>query len=120
MCPDRRICETSIQARNINPERLFSQNLDIEGDNITVSLCVVEGNVHIKGANNIMVDCEVWGDIKAEGNDHALVSNFAAKNWDTREGYVCTDNQAVDDANENGRIDEGEITVDLVCPQKYP
>lgn len=98
-------------------------NLDVEGDGATISLCAVEGNVHIKGNQNVLVECEVYGGLKAEGSGHALVANRLGQSWDIKEDYEhCSDNLPFDDADGDGRIDEGELLGDvtLSCPQKWP
>lgn len=98
----------------------IKQNLHVDGSGATIIDCVVEGNVHIKGGQNVLAGCVVWGDVKVEGGEHALVANRAAKNWDVAEEYVCSDNVAVEDADDDLVIDDGELGPALSCPQKYP
>lgn len=89
------------------------------GNNATLVLCVIHGNVRIVGNNNVIANCDVLGDIVIEGVNNTLVGNHVggtitigdAKN------QVCDGNVKWNDANANKTFDTGEAGAALSCSQ---
>lgn len=87
------------------------------GNNATLVLCVIHGDVRIVGNNNVIANCDVLGNIVIEGVNNTLVGNHVggtitigdAKN------QVCDGNLKWNDANANKTFDAGEGGETLTC-----
>ncbi|MBX3189436.1 MAG: hypothetical protein KF819_20600 [Labilithrix sp.] len=96
-------------------------NVNISGgNNATLVLCVVEGDVNITGNNTVMASCNVLGKITINGVNTVLVSNQVGGGISVSEAKntVCDGNVEWNDANSNKLVDPGESGAPLTCGGK--
>lgn len=87
------------------------------GNNATMVLCVIEGNLTITGNNNVVAECTVLGNITIVGNNNVLVGNEVggAISVSEAKNLTCDGNVKWSDANANKIVDPGETGAALAC-----
>ncbi len=90
------------------------------GNNATMILCVIEGNLRITGNNNVVAECVVKGNVEIDGNNNVLVSNAVGGTITVSDSknLVCDGNVSWNDANGNKVLDAGEKGAALECTTK--
>ncbi len=90
------------------------------GNNATMVLCVIEGNLTITGNNNVVAECAVHGNITINGVNNVLVNNEVGGTISVSDSknLVCDGNVKWTDANANKLVDPGETGAAVECTQK--
>ncbi len=87
------------------------------GNNATLVLCVIHGNVRLVGNNNVIANCDILGNVVIEGVNNTLVGNRVGGTITIGEAknQVCDGNVKWNDANANKTFDAGEAGAVLEC-----
>lgn len=89
---------------------------DVKANNVTLALCVIEGDVVLSGNNTQLLGCEVWGNVTVSGMNAKLLGNRVVGTL-TVSGMnaECEDNRKFVDADQDGVVDDGELSDALAC-----
>jgi hypothetical protein len=91
-------------------------DLTVRNNNVTVALAVVGGDLIVQGNNVQVLATDVLGSVTITGSNAKLLGNHVAGTLSViGRGFTCRDNTHAEDADEDGSLDQTELTEPLTC-----
>ncbi len=90
-------------------------DLTVTSNNVGLSHCRVGGDLVVEGNGFTAIECEVLGAVRVSGNGARLAYLKVAGEWTPGRSATCAQNHAFEDADDDGRFDDGELGDPLTC-----
>lgn len=91
-------------------------NVEISLNTAAILFSIIEGNLVMNFNNSLAAENQVYGNLEVKMNNTSLIRNGVGGNLAIDgAGTICDGNYAIDDANDNKTLDEGEKGAELSC-----